>query len=169
MIKPGALGGEDASFPLGGMLQAPHGLQGLCGGGTDWLLAGSLGRRVELSTQFQEDRLSCLSLAFIAVGGVDQSRCHLNLPCLVHCSSPGPLAGESRLPSILSLFYCFLCHTNWHLWVVGFFCSKSGIYARKSRQLPAICPVPHADLLFALPFSLLTLVFYKRIQAFSCS
>ena len=123
MIKPGALGGKDASFPLGGMLQAPHGLQGLCGGGTDWLLAGSLGRRVELSTQFQEDRLSRLSLAFIAVGGVDQSRCHLNLPCLVHFSSPGPLAGESTLPSILSF--------------IVFFATPAGIYGLLAFSVPS--------------------------------
>ena len=32
------------------------GSKGLCGGDTGWLLAGSLGRRVELSGQSQEDR-----------------------------------------------------------------------------------------------------------------
>ena len=32
------------------------GFKGLCGGATGWLLVGSLGRRVELSGQSQEDR-----------------------------------------------------------------------------------------------------------------
>lgn len=143
MVKPGALGGEDTSFPLGGMVQAPHGLQGLCGGDTDWLLAGSLGRKIELSAQSQEDRPSCLSLAFIAVGGVDQSRCHLNLPCLMHCSSPGPLAGESRLPSIPLLFYFFFTTPAGIYGLLAFSVPSQGFVQEKAgtSQPFALCPM----------------------------
>lgn len=152
MVKPGTLGGEDASFPLGGMVQAPHGPQGLCGGGTDWLLAGSLGRRVELSAQSQEDRPSHLSLAFIAVGGVDQSRCRLNLPCLVHCSSPGPLAGESRLPSISSLFYFFFATPTGIYGLLAFSVPSQGFMQEKAgnSQPFALCPMLICSLLYLL-------------------
>ena len=123
MIKPGALGGKDASFPLGGMLQAPHGLQGLCGGGTDWLLAGSLGRRVELSTQFQEDRLSRLWLLLLWVGWIRAGAIR-TFPVL--CTSP--------------LLVLWLEKAHFHLFshsFIVFFATPAGIYGLLAFSVPS--------------------------------
>ena len=112
MVKPGALGGKDASFPLGGMVQqAPHGLQRPLWWGRRLAPSWLPWQKSWALRPVSGGQASRLSLAFAAVGGVGQSRCHLSLPCLVHCSPSGPLVGESRLPSVPSLFLFFFFAT----------------------------------------------------------
>ena len=100
-------------------------------------------------------------------GGPEQVSSEPSLSCALLLSWSSGWRKQMSVCSLTLIF--FLCLTHWHLWVVGFFCSKSGVYARKSRQLPAFCPVPHAGLLLTLRFSLLMLILYKRIKAFSCT
>lgn len=137
MVKPGASGGEDASSPLGEMVQTPHGLQRPLWWGHR-LASSWLPWQESWSSPASPRRTGVPSLWHLLLWvGWARSRCHLSLSLSCALLLSWALWLEKADVRLFPHSYFFLCLTHWHLWVVGFFCSKSGFMQEKSRQLPA--------------------------------